>query len=330
MSSAQAGKKGGRSAISDVVSREYTIHLHKRVRWTTLDAPLTIHLYTHIPQNSEKQRESKTGFIQATTRVIITPVVADLKLRLTIGVANSTSHRYPSSVCTRLPEFHTAWCNDCSWRGFTMTSIQEQEGEKKKELVLWSPPLWPQKKKKKKQCCFPAEHRDMGILDGRLICNFLRGYRFMACLSRRELHELSRRSVLSPNRLWWVPCSLFLHLSSRERRWLTALSSTHRAPKMSASTPNWTRRSGNPVSRASHSESVSASAVSVTTRRVPRRSFTLSSRPSMSRTLRVCRQLWLRMLRWLINISGPRILLEGGDTKQQIKKRKIIRPNVLI
>ncbi|KAI5310577.1 60S ribosomal protein L31 [Ascosphaera atra] len=29
--SAQTGKKGGRSAISDVVSREYTIHLHKRV-----------------------------------------------------------------------------------------------------------------------------------------------------------------------------------------------------------------------------------------------------------------------------------------------------------
>jgi len=26
-----AGKTGGRSAISDVVAREYTIHLHKRV-----------------------------------------------------------------------------------------------------------------------------------------------------------------------------------------------------------------------------------------------------------------------------------------------------------
>ncbi|KAL1953908.1 hypothetical protein VTO42DRAFT_2030 [Malbranchea cinnamomea] len=31
MSSAQTGKKGGRSAIADVVSREYTINLHKRV-----------------------------------------------------------------------------------------------------------------------------------------------------------------------------------------------------------------------------------------------------------------------------------------------------------
>ncbi|KMU87644.1 60S ribosomal protein L31 [Coccidioides immitis H538.4] len=30
MSSAKAGKKGGRSAIADVVTREYTIHLHKR------------------------------------------------------------------------------------------------------------------------------------------------------------------------------------------------------------------------------------------------------------------------------------------------------------
>ncbi|KAK2746037.1 hypothetical protein FQN57_003377 [Myotisia sp. PD_48] len=30
-SDAKAGKKGGRSAIADVVSREYTIHLHKRV-----------------------------------------------------------------------------------------------------------------------------------------------------------------------------------------------------------------------------------------------------------------------------------------------------------
>ena len=27
-----AGKTGGRSAIADVVAREYTIHLHKRVR----------------------------------------------------------------------------------------------------------------------------------------------------------------------------------------------------------------------------------------------------------------------------------------------------------
>ncbi|EEH33916.2 60S ribosomal protein L31 [Paracoccidioides lutzii Pb01] len=31
MSSAKAGKKSQRSAISDVVSREYTIHLHRRV-----------------------------------------------------------------------------------------------------------------------------------------------------------------------------------------------------------------------------------------------------------------------------------------------------------
>lgn len=32
MSSTTKGqKKGGRSAIADVVSREYTIHLHKRV-----------------------------------------------------------------------------------------------------------------------------------------------------------------------------------------------------------------------------------------------------------------------------------------------------------
>ncbi|EEP80537.1 60S ribosomal protein L31 [Uncinocarpus reesii 1704] len=31
MSSAKAGKKSGRSAIADVVTREYTIHLHKRV-----------------------------------------------------------------------------------------------------------------------------------------------------------------------------------------------------------------------------------------------------------------------------------------------------------
>jgi large subunit ribosomal protein L31e len=31
MSSTKAGKKGVRSAIADVVAREYTIHLHKRV-----------------------------------------------------------------------------------------------------------------------------------------------------------------------------------------------------------------------------------------------------------------------------------------------------------
>lgn len=29
--------KQGRSAIADVVAREYTIHLHKRVRFTDLD-----------------------------------------------------------------------------------------------------------------------------------------------------------------------------------------------------------------------------------------------------------------------------------------------------
>jgi large subunit ribosomal protein L31e len=32
MSTTTKGKKSGRSAIADVVSREYTIHLHKRVR----------------------------------------------------------------------------------------------------------------------------------------------------------------------------------------------------------------------------------------------------------------------------------------------------------
>lgn len=32
MSSNAKGKKGGRSAIADVVTREYTINLHKRVR----------------------------------------------------------------------------------------------------------------------------------------------------------------------------------------------------------------------------------------------------------------------------------------------------------
>lgn len=30
-SNTKAGKKGGRSAIADVVTREYTINLHKRV-----------------------------------------------------------------------------------------------------------------------------------------------------------------------------------------------------------------------------------------------------------------------------------------------------------
>lgn len=60
-----------------------------------------------------------------------------------------------------------------------------------------------------------------------------------------------------------------------------------RAPRTSVSTPSWTRRSGNAVSRACLSVSVSASRVSVTTRRAPRRSSTLTSRPSTSRSPRV-------------------------------------------
>jgi len=40
MSTKTNTKTTGRSAIADVVAREYTIHLHKRVRFTSI--PLTI------------------------------------------------------------------------------------------------------------------------------------------------------------------------------------------------------------------------------------------------------------------------------------------------
>ena len=57
-----------------------------------------------------------------------------------------------------------------------------------------------------------------------------------------------------------------------------------RALRMSASTRSSTRRSGNPASRAFPSGCVCASRESVTTRRVPRRSYTATCRQSTSRT----------------------------------------------
>ena len=59
-----------------------------------------------------------------------------------------------------------------------------------------------------------------------------------------------------------------------------------RAPRMSASTRSSTRRSGNPALRAFPSGCVCASRESVTTRRVPRRSYTATCRQSTSRTPR--------------------------------------------
>merc|ERR1711964_690418 len=62
--------------------------------------------------------------------------------------------------------------------------------------------------------------------------------------------------------------------------------------------PQLNRRSGRQVSRAFHTDSVSASRESVTTRRVLPSVCTATSRPSMLRMRRDCRLLWLRMLRW--------------------------------
>ena len=72
---------------------------------------------------------------------------------------------------------------------------------------------------------------------------------------------------------------------------------TSRAPRMSASTRSSTRRSGNPASRAFPSGCVCASRESVTTRRVPRRSYTATCRQSTSKTPRAYTPPLLRMRR---------------------------------
>lgn len=78
----------------------------------------------------------------------------------------------------------------------------------------------------------------------------------------------------------------------------TGISLIYRVPPMFVSIPNWTRRSGKLVSRVFHSDSAYESRESVTTRRVPRRSCTVTSRPSMSRTLRDFTPLSSRMHKW--------------------------------
>jgi Ribosomal protein L31e len=70
-----------------------------------------------------------------------------------------------------------------------------------------------------------------------------------------------------------------------------------RAPRMSASTRSSTRKSGNPASRAFPFGCVCASRESVTTRRVPRRSYTATCRQSTSRTPRAYTPLLLRIRR---------------------------------
>lgn len=68
---------------------------------------------------------------------------------------------------------------------------------------------------------------------------------------------------------------------------LTSTFLTNRVPQMSESTHNLTKRSGSKESRVSRTDYESESQENVTMRKVPRRSYTPSSRPSTSNPPRV-------------------------------------------
>jgi hypothetical protein len=68
----------------------------------------------------------------------------------------------------------------------------------------------------------------------------------------------------------------------------------HRAQRTSVLILNSTRKYGNPALRASRTDYAYASRENVTMKRVPRKSFTATSKPSTSRILRVCKLLLLR------------------------------------
>jgi len=149
--------------------------------------------------------------------------------------------------------------------------------------------------------------------------------RSTALHSRRRLPRRSRRSSTSLRRPWYVQ-SLFTRsivccmsfsacpIDPSGLRDTTDADNQIRAPRTSASTPSSTRRFGKPASRAFLSVCASASPVSETTRRAPRRSCTRTCRPSTLRTPRVCRPPSSRTRKGLV-VLAMKIWDERGACK---------------
>ena len=260
MSSTTKGKKSGRSAIADVVSREYTIHLHKRVCWSFLSIRTSwpiFYLFRSEPWGSfaknwirvrGQERRNKT-FANAIR------IVRRWTENLSFPFASfSRGNRTPIQQISLMKSTSMAWL-----------------------LSMQFTSLLPIKK------AFWTE--DWFFL---FFYEKVHGVSFKKRAPRavKEIRAFATQAMVSPS-----------PHASRSLYELTMLMMNCRARKTSASTPSWTRRSGKPVSRVSHSASVSASAASVTTRKAPRRSFTATFRPSMSRRPRVSTPLLSRMLR---------------------------------
>ena len=148
MSSTTKGKKSGRSAIADVVSREYTIHLHKRVCWSFLS------IRTSWPYRPCDRYLQSVLFPSA-----LSPIVEAINCRCRFFIYFDPSLEAVSPKIEYGFEGRSGGIRhlqmryvslDDGRRTFLFHSLpfHEEIEHPFSKLVWWSPPLWPG--------CFPC------------------------------------------------------------------------------------------------------------------------------------------------------------------------------